>query len=92
MKAFSELNDPVDQQERMEEQEQAHVAGDEEAQRQDNDFLYAMKHGMPPMAGVGMGIERITQVLTDSHNIKEVILFPTLRFKELDNEDDSEVL
>ncbi|NQV11883.1 lysine--tRNA ligase [Candidatus Uhrbacteria bacterium] len=92
MKAFSELNDPVDQQERMEEQEKAHIAGDEEAQRQDNDFVYAMKHGMPPTAGVGMGIERITQVLTDSHNIKEVILFPTLRFKELDSEDDSEVL
>ncbi len=84
MKAFTELNDPVDQQLRMEEQEAAHVAGDDEAQRQDNDFLFAMKHGMPPMAGVVMGIERITQVLTDSHNIKEVILFPTLRNIETD--------
>ncbi len=79
MKAFTELNDPVDQEERMQEQEDAHKKGDDEAQRRDDDFLRAMKHGMPPMAGVGMGIERITQVLTDSHNIKEVILFPTLK-------------
>ncbi len=79
MKAFTELNDPVDQEARMNEQEEAREAGDDEAQRRDDEFLTAMKHGMPPMAGVGMGIERITQVLTDSHNIKEVILFPTLR-------------
>ncbi len=79
MKAFTELNDPVDQEERMQEQEEAHSKGDDEAQRRDDAFLRAMKHGMPPMAGVGMGIERITQVLTDSHNIKEVILFPTLK-------------
>jgi lysyl-tRNA synthetase, class II len=79
MKAFTELNDPIDQEDRMQEQEEAHKEGDDEAQRRDDDFLRAMKHGMPPMAGVGMGIERITQVLTDSHNIKEVILFPTLK-------------
>ncbi|MEK7108302.1 MAG: lysine--tRNA ligase [Patescibacteria group bacterium] len=79
MKAFTELNDPIDQEQRMDEQEEAREQGDDEAQRRDDEFLNAMKHGMPPMAGVGMGIERITQVLTNSHNIKEVILFPTLR-------------
>ncbi len=79
MKAFTELNDPLDQEARMQEQEEAHEGGDDDAQRRDDDFLRAMKHGMPPMAGVGIGIERITQVLTNSHNIKEVILFPTLK-------------
>lgn len=82
MKAFSELNDPVDQEARMQEQEEAHVAGDEDAQRKDDDFLRAMLHGMPPMAGVGIGIERLTQVLTNSHNIKDVLLFPTLKSEE----------
>ena len=79
MKAFGELNDPVDQEMRMNENEEAHQRGDDDAQRRDDAFIRAMQHGMPPMSGVGMGIERITQVLTDSHNIKEVILFPTLR-------------
>lgn len=79
MKAFGELNDPIDQEARMDENEQAHAEGDDDAQRKDDAFVRAMKHGMPPMSGVGMGIERITQLLTDSHNIKEVILFPTLR-------------
>ncbi|MDP3244506.1 MAG: lysine--tRNA ligase [bacterium] len=77
--AFSELNDPIDQYERFKEQEKALIAGDEEAQRMDNDFVEALEHGMPPTAGFGMGIERLAALLTDSHNIKEVILFPTLR-------------
>lgn len=86
-KAFTELNDPVDQEERMNEQEEAHNGGDDEAQRKDEEFLLAMKHGMPPMAGIGIGIERLTQILTNSQNIKEVILFPLLRSKteELDS-------
>lgn len=79
MKAFGELNDPVDQEERMNENEEAHQRGDDDAQRRDDAFIRAMQQGMPPMSGVGMGIERITQILTNSHNIKEVILFPTLR-------------
>ena len=85
MKAFGELNDPIDQEERMNENEEAHQRGDDDAQRRDDAFLRAMKHGMPPMSGVGVGIERITQILTNSHNIKEVILFPTLRSETVTN-------
>lgn len=77
--AFSELNDPIDQKERFEEQEEAHAAGEEEVQRMDEDFIESLEHGMPPTAGFGMGIDRLAALLTDSHNIKEVILFPTLR-------------
>ena len=77
--AYSELNDPLDQENRFKEQEQAHKAGDEEAQRMDTDFVTALKHGMPPAAGFGMGIDRLTMLLTNNHSIKEVILFPTLK-------------
>ena len=64
------------------EQEKLRTAGDEEAQRMDDDFVTALKHGMPPTAGLGMGIDRLAALLTDSHNVKEVILFPTLKPKE----------
>jgi len=77
--AFSELNDPVDQEERLKEQEHLLETGDEEAQRYDEDFICALKHGMPPTAGLGMGIDRLVTLLTDSHNLKEAILFPTLK-------------
>lgn len=77
--AFSELNDALDQEERFKEQEKAREAGDEEAQRMDTDFVTALKHGMPPAAGLGMGIDRLTMLLTNNHSIKEVILFPTLK-------------
>ncbi len=77
--AFSELNDPLDQEARFKEQEKAREAGDEEAQRMDTDFVTALKHGMPPAAGLGMGIDRLTMLLTNNHSIKEVILFPTLK-------------
>lgn len=77
--AFSELNDPLDQEERFKEQEKLRAKGDEEAQRFDKDFITALKHGMPPAAGLGMGIDRLTALLTNSHNLKEVILFPTLK-------------
>lgn len=77
--AFSELNDPIDQEARFREQETLREQGDEEAQRYDEDFVTALKHGMPPTAGLGMGIDRLASILTNSHNIKEVILFPTLR-------------
>ena len=77
--AFSELNDPIDQRQRFEEQERLREKGDEEAQHLDEDFIEALSVGLPPTAGFGMGIDRLTAILTNSHNLKEVILFPTLR-------------
>lgn len=79
IKAFSELNDPIDQEERFNEQAAARASGDEEAQFSDPDYVTAMKHGMPPNAGFGLGIDRLIAMLTDAPNLKEVILFPTLR-------------
>lgn len=79
IKAFSELNDPLDQEERFRVQQEARDRGDEEAQFGDDDYVTALKHGMPPTAGFGIGIDRLTATLTDSHNLKEVILFPTLK-------------
>lgn len=79
VKAFSELNDPIDQEARFREQDQARAKGDEDAQFSDYDYVEAMKHGMPPNAGFGIGIDRLTATLVDSANLKEVILFPTLR-------------
>ncbi len=80
--AFSELNDPIDQEERFKEQKRLRAAGDEEAQGADQDFVEALKHGMPPTAGLGMGIDRLVMLLGDVENIKEVILFPTMKPKE----------
>lgn len=77
--AFSELNDPIDQRNRFLEQEKLRAGGNVEAQRLDEDYIQALEVGMPPTAGFGMGIDRLTAILTDSHSLKEVILFPTLR-------------
>ena len=79
--AFSELNDPVDQRERLQEQERLFRAGDQEASRFDEDFIEALEYGMPPAAGMGMGIDRLAAILTNSHSVKEIITFPTLKSK-----------
>ncbi|MDI6883014.1 MAG: lysine--tRNA ligase [Patescibacteria group bacterium] len=80
--AFSELNDPLEQKRRFEEQEKLYKKGLEEAQRIDKDFLEALEQGMPPAAGFGMGIDRLVALLTNSHSLREVILFPTMRPKQ----------
>ncbi len=79
--AFSELNDPFDQEERFKEQQKLLDKGDQETQPFDQDFINALKYGMPPTAGEGIGIDRLTCLLTNTRNIKEVILFPTLKPK-----------
>lgn len=77
--AFSELNDPLDQEARFKEQVRLQEAGDEESMPYDEDFIEALKHGMPPTAGLGMGIDRLVKLLVGAQNLKEVILFPTLK-------------
>jgi len=78
---FSELNDPLEQAERFAASEKSAKEGDKEANLADMDFIEAMEYGMPPAAGVGMGIDRLAMLLTDTRNIKEIILFPTMRPK-----------
>ena len=77
--AYSELNDPIEQRERFEEQKKLIEAGFKEAHPLDEDFLEALEYGMPPAAGFGMGIDRLVCLLTDSHSLREVILFPTMK-------------
>ena len=77
--AFTELNDPKIQMQRFEEQVAQREAGDEEAMMIDHDFVTALEYGLPPTGGWGMGIDRLVMIMTNAHNIREVIAFPTLR-------------
>lgn len=79
--AYTELNDPIDQKERFVEQLKARESGDEEANEMDDDFVEALEYGMPPAGGIGIGIDRLVMLLTNQANIREVILFPTMKTK-----------
>jgi lysyl-tRNA synthetase class 2 len=79
VKAYSELVDPVEQRLRLEEQVALREAGDDETMMMEEDFIECMEHGMPPMSGLGLGIDRFVALLTDASTLRDVVLFPQMR-------------
>ncbi|HBJ77167.1 MAG TPA: lysine--tRNA ligase [Porphyromonadaceae bacterium] len=86
--AYSELNDPIDQRERFQEQLRLSEKGDDEAMFIDQDFLRAMEYGMPPMSGIGIGMDRLVMLMTNQSSIQEVLLFPQMRPEKIKKKDD----
>ena len=87
--AFTELNDPLDQEQRFVEMGRDYEADDEEKHPMDEDYLRAMRYGMPPNGGFGMGVDRLAMLLLDKHSIREVLLFPALRNEEFGGKEKS---